>query len=221
MRGEDRTQRYFSEECTDFDASYNNPHQIKDIVRRLTYSYNKKGIDGRLNSLLALIGDGIAGSKILDVGCGPGAYSIKLSKKGALVTAIDYAQGMIDAAKANAKNAAARINFITANFMDFDFSNRFDYVFATGVFDYIGKSEQKEFLRKMAALSNKYVLISFPKKFTLHAFIRIIWLFFLKRIKTYYYTNRDIVNLSSSCNLKEVDRRQINTLRVIKFKKEG
>ena len=53
-----------------------------------------------------------AGSRILDLGCGPGLFSMLLSKAGMEVTAIDYSQKMIDTAKANASEEGLDIEFL-------------------------------------------------------------------------------------------------------------
>jgi len=219
MVREDKTHAYFNKEYADFDASYKEGRGIKDIIRSLTYSVNKKAISGRLGALLNLVGDDIKGVKILEVGCGPGIYSIKLAQKGAIVTGIDYSRGMIDAATNNAEKAGVSAEFILADFMKFETKSKFDYVFATGVIEYIKNAEHVDFINKMKTLSDHYVLISFPKKYILHAFVRNIWLRVFKGIKISFFTGKNINRLAGLCGLKETGRVDSGILWVVKFKK--
>ena len=219
MDNRDKIQQYFEREHVDFDASYSNPKGLKDIVRRASYWYGKKAIEGRLTALINLVGDDIKDKDILEVGYGPGYYSIGLAKKGAKITGIDYAKSMADIAKSNAKKANVEIDFKVADFLADDIDGDFDYVFATGVIEYIEPSQQELFLKKMTAVSNDIVIVSFPKRYVAHAFIREIWLRVIKKIRISFFVNKDISRLSSACGLKEIDRIDVGILWVIKFKK--
>ena len=81
MSQKNSTQVYFNKEHSDFNASYTDSGNLKDVVRRLSYIYNKKAIVGRLESLLNLVGNP-KDKSILEVGTGPGFYAIELAKKG-------------------------------------------------------------------------------------------------------------------------------------------
>jgi 2-polyprenyl-3-methyl-5-hydroxy-6-metoxy-1,4-benzoquinol methylase len=215
----DKTHEYFNREAKDFDASYKSSRGIKDFIRRISYFYNKKAIEGRLEALLSLIGKDIEGKQIFEAGCGPGIYSIRLAQQGAIVTANDYAQTMVDIASANAKASHVNIHFIPGDFFDFHSSDKFDYVFATGVIDYIHPLQSQAFLKHMADLSNNFVIVSFPKKYVLHALIRKLWLNLVKKIAVTFFTNNDIQILASACSLKEVERKDVGILWVVKFRK--
>jgi 2-polyprenyl-3-methyl-5-hydroxy-6-metoxy-1,4-benzoquinol methylase len=211
-----RTQEYFEQEAADFDAAYAAPGQIKDFVRRVAYIYNRKPIEGRQNALVELAGD-VRDKKILEAGCGPGFYSIRLAKAGARVTALDYAQGMVDIARRNAAQAGVDIDFLVGDINYIEIPNTFDITFATGVIEYISPAEHIAFLKRMAALANEHVIASFPKKGILHAFIRNIWLSRFKQVKVTFFTNDDIRRLSREAGLVEVDRRDVGILWVVKF----
>jgi 2-polyprenyl-3-methyl-5-hydroxy-6-metoxy-1,4-benzoquinol methylase len=219
MLTDDKTHEYFNREAKDFDASYRNPRSIKDFLRRISYFYNKKAIEGRLEALLSLIDMDIEGKKILEVGCGPGIYSIRLAQQGAIVTAIDYSQTMLDIASANAITSNVSIHFVLGDFFDFHSDDKFDYVFATGVIDYIQPSRSRAFLRHMADLSNDFVIVSFPKKYVLHAVIRKWWLNLIKRIPVTFFNNNSIQVLASTCGLEEMERKDVGILWVVKFRK--
>src|SRR5882762_2476039 len=96
-----RIQQYFEREAGDFDASYDSSKNIKDVVRRASYFYNKKPLENRLKALLGLVGEAGVNTTILEVGCGPGVYSIQLAGRGATVSAVDYSESMIELARQN------------------------------------------------------------------------------------------------------------------------
>ena len=216
------TKGYFDKEYADFNSSYEagGNKNIKDFIRRASYFYNRKAIAGRLDALLGLAGEDVCGKRVLEVGCGPGFYSIRLAKeKLAKVTAIDYSSGMIRTAENNARINGVNIDFISADFLEHDFKDKFDYVFATGVIEYVEKRRRLDFIKKMTDLTERFVIVSFPKKHVLHALVRKLWLSLFKKIKISFFTSADIEKLSSLCGLKEKERRDVGILWVIKFEK--
>ena len=50
--------------------------------------------------------------RVLDIGCGPGFFSIVLAEQGYQVTAVDLTQAMLDEAKRNAGHLADHIHFL-------------------------------------------------------------------------------------------------------------
>ena len=54
-------------------------------------------------------------------------------------TGIDFAPNMIRLAQetAKAKNMAHACNFVTGDFLQYEFNQKFDFIFAAGVHDYI------------------------------------------------------------------------------------
>ncbi len=215
------TQAYFEKEAMDFNAAYSGePNQIQDWIRRLSYWYNKKPIAGRLNALLDLVGEA-KGKQILEVGCGPGFYSIQLAQRGAQVTALDYAVAMVEAATRNAQRAGVLIDFQHGDILALPESKTFDCVFATGVAEYIAPAALPGFLQKLAKLSRKNVIVSFPKKGILHAWVRSFWLSYFKRVRVQFFDNAAIANLAKQAKLQEIDRRDVGILWVVKFQKQG
>lgn len=64
--------------------------------------------------------------KILDLGCGPGLYSLELSKVGYDVLGVDYSQKSINYARKQAENAQLDTKYIIENILDFRPSYKFD-----------------------------------------------------------------------------------------------
>lgn len=80
-----------------------------DVAKHGGYAYTTEALSGQMSnariskSILAM--DNFAGKKILDVGCGDGAYSFELARSGAaLIVAIDPVEEAIKTAKEKYKN---------------------------------------------------------------------------------------------------------------------
>jgi len=76
------------------------------------------------------------GSKILDIGCGPGTLSLPFARAGAEVTSLDISSGMLGRLKEIAENEALRIETLECSWWTADIDalglrNRFDLVFAS------------------------------------------------------------------------------------------
>jgi 2-polyprenyl-3-methyl-5-hydroxy-6-metoxy-1,4-benzoquinol methylase len=67
-------------------------------------------------------------TEIADFGCGPGLYTNRLSKLGAIVTGIDFSENSIKYAKQAADKDGLKINYVHANYLDFEISKNFDLI---------------------------------------------------------------------------------------------
>lgn len=94
-----------------------------------------------------------AGKSVLDLCCGPGRCSIALAKKGFLVTGVDKTKYLLDRARANARSARARVEWVLQDMRDFVRAESFDLVLSMftsfGYFD--DKREDLLVLRNMLA----------------------------------------------------------------------
>ena len=99
---------------------------------------------------------------ILDAGCGSGQYVVEFAKQGKLVTGLDFAESMLKIAKKSIKDEnLSGVDFLQADFVEYDFSKKYDAVCAMGFFDYI--ENPAPVLKKMVSISNHEVYASFPK----------------------------------------------------------
>lgn len=76
------------------------------------------------------------GSRVLDIGCGPGTLSLPLSKLGAEVTALDISSGMLNRLKDAVKEESLSIDIIECSWWTADidllgFRNEYDLVIAS------------------------------------------------------------------------------------------
>jgi 2-polyprenyl-3-methyl-5-hydroxy-6-metoxy-1,4-benzoquinol methylase len=76
-----------------------------------TSEYQKRFLQPRM---LALAGD-VTGRRVLDLGCGEGAYARELARRGALVTGIDGSSRLIDAARRRTADAGLAVDYHCRN----------------------------------------------------------------------------------------------------------
>jgi SAM-dependent methyltransferase len=67
-------------------------------------------------------------TEIADFGCGPGLYTARLAQRGAIVTGIDFSENSINYAKKVAAEKGLKINYVLANYLDFETKSRFDLI---------------------------------------------------------------------------------------------
>ena len=155
----DRTQTFFHQYANDFDAIYGNQNGVVDSVinrlfrksMRLRY---EKSIEGC---------EPVQGKSVLDIGCGPGHYSITLAQRGASrVVGIDFAEGMLKLASEHARKVGVgeRCNFKVADFYEYPPQDPFDYVIVMGFMDYMPDPEKV--VAKVLSLTRNKAFFSFP-----------------------------------------------------------
>jgi 2-polyprenyl-3-methyl-5-hydroxy-6-metoxy-1,4-benzoquinol methylase len=155
----DRTQTFFHQYANDFDAIYGNQNGVVDSVinrlfrksMRLRY---EKSIEGC---------EPVQGKSVLDIGCGPGHYSITLAQRGASrVEGIDFAEGMLKLASEHAHRVGVsdRCNFKVADFYEYPPQDPFDYVIVMGFMDYMPDPEKV--VAKVLSLTRNKAFFSFP-----------------------------------------------------------
>jgi ubiquinone biosynthesis O-methyltransferase len=92
-------------------------------------------LEGQL--ILELVGD-VGGCRVLDVGCGDGAFALELTKRGAIVTGIDASAAMIDGAKDRAKQRNSDVTFQVAMAEHLPFpADQFDIVTAITILCFV------------------------------------------------------------------------------------
>lgn len=94
---------------------------------------------------------------VLDVGCGAGTDAIYLASRGSNVTAIDISHEAIRIARERAKKASVKVNFITGDFLDFEFDNEnFDFVNDRGCFHHMNPISREDFAMKVNRVLKVY-----------------------------------------------------------------
>lgn len=111
-----------------------------------------------------------AGATVLDAGCGPGALSIMLAKKGCIVTGVDISEpNIVEANKyAESKGLKGRITFLTGDVEHMPFEDQsFEYVVSSHVLEHVpdfakGASE-------LSRIAKHRVIIAIPTCLSLAA----------------------------------------------------
>jgi SAM-dependent methyltransferase len=99
-----------------------------------------------------LVSSGILkpGDRVLDLGCGPGLYSVRLAARGIKVTGVDISERSLDYAMAQSKEKGLNIEFRLDNFFDIDYSHTFDAVLQTnGEINTFSDEKRDELLAKL------------------------------------------------------------------------
>jgi 2-polyprenyl-3-methyl-5-hydroxy-6-metoxy-1,4-benzoquinol methylase len=185
-----QTQDFFHAYAGDFNAIYSNRNGIfTNIINRTL----RKSM--QLRYLKSLEGcSPIAGRTVLDVGCGPGHYGIALARRGAAhVTGIDFAEGMIELARGQAKSAgvAGCCEFLAGDFQKFSPQEAFDYVVVMGFMDYV--AEPEALVRRVLSFTRGKAFFSFPMGGGFLAWQRQVR--YRRRCPLYLYSREDLQRL--------------------------
>lgn len=78
------------------------------------YAAHRPGPPARLYEMLAVLGVGLPGQRVLDLGTGTGLVARELARRGAIVAGTDIAAGQIAAARAEAQREGLTIDFQVA-----------------------------------------------------------------------------------------------------------
>jgi 2-polyprenyl-3-methyl-5-hydroxy-6-metoxy-1,4-benzoquinol methylase len=194
---ETRTATFFDTYAKDFSAIYGNENTpINAVVNRMF----RKSMMLRYERTLAGC-DPIEGKTVIDIGCGPGHYSVALAARGASrVLGVDFASGMIDIAKKRAESAhvADRCTFTLGDFLEVTGDETFDYAVVMGFMDYI--EDPLALMKKVLKVCRGKAFFSFPADGGLLAWQRRIR--YRSRCELYLYTESQIKSLVSSLAIK-------------------
>ena len=153
------TSRFFDGYAKDFDAIYGNANTplnalINGVFRTSMRLRFERSIEGA---------SPVEGKTVLDVGCGPGHYSVTLAQRGAKhVTGLDFAKGMIDIAQARAASAGVegRCRFVYGDFMTAPLEGPYDYTILMGFMDYM--KDARVVMDRALSLTRGKAFFSFP-----------------------------------------------------------
>jgi len=90
-------------------------------------SRNRDFIESSVDWIASRFGVGKE-TEIADFGCGPGLYTSRLAEAGANVTGIDFSKNSIEYAKEAAAQKGLKINYLHANYLEFETEARFDLI---------------------------------------------------------------------------------------------
>ena len=194
---ETRTANFFDTYAKDFSAIYGNENTpVNAVVNR----FLRKSMMLRYERSLAGCNP-IEGKTVIDIGCGPGHYSVALAQRGAArVLGVDFAPGMIDIAnkRAEAAKVTDRCTFTLGDFLDVTGDEKFDYAIVMGFMDYI--ADPLDLMKKVLRVCRGKAFFSFPVAGGLLAWQR--QLRYKSRCELYLYTEPQIRSLIAQLPVK-------------------
>lgn len=156
----ERTSAFFDRYAGGFNAIYGNDNRaferiINQLFRRAMLLRYEKSLAGCRP---------IEGRTVIDIGCGPGHYSVALARAGAAqVLGLDFAPGMLDIAResAQAHGVAQRCSFMLGDFLTYPIPQRFDYAIVMGFMDYV--RDPRPVIARVLQITQSRAFFSFPK----------------------------------------------------------
>lgn len=177
---------YFDRIPLKWDSLYSADRRVSQVFNRLF----RKAIFERFQLTFVHCGD-ISGASVLDIGCGTGQYAVQFAVRGAQrVLGIDFSPSMIDFARglAQQKGVSSRCELRCEDFATASFDEQFEIVIAVGFFDYIDQAGPV--LKKIAGLTGRRFLASFPCSGPLWRVQRAVRYGWLKGCRIYEYRHR-------------------------------
>jgi 2-polyprenyl-3-methyl-5-hydroxy-6-metoxy-1,4-benzoquinol methylase len=119
----------------------NNSEEVRAFFNKLkgprTYLEKRFGVDIRVFITRKLLGE-VAGSIILDIGCGDGALSLQYAGRENRLTLIDLSDKMLEAARKNAPvGRGQNITYLNMNFLEYVPDQPFDIILCVGVLAHV------------------------------------------------------------------------------------
>lgn len=156
----ERTANFFDRYAGDFNAIYGNSNDgFERIVNRLF----RRAMLLRYQRTLERCRP-IEGASVIDIGCGPGHYSVALARAGAgRVLGLDFAPGMLKIAgeAATAAGVAELCTFALGDFLTYPIRDKFDYAVVMGFMDYV--ADPRPAIDRVLAIVRRRGFFSFPK----------------------------------------------------------
>jgi SAM-dependent methyltransferase len=153
--------RRFRGEATRWDAIYSeDTGWIPALWDRLT----RANVRRRFDRTFEVAGD-LRGKTVLDLGCGSGRYLIEAVSRGAArAVGVDVAPEMLSVARtlADRTTGSDRIQLLHGDLLALKLSERFDWVIANGLFDYVEDTSLG--MRRAAEWSRGGVVATFPDR---------------------------------------------------------
>jgi 2-polyprenyl-3-methyl-5-hydroxy-6-metoxy-1,4-benzoquinol methylase len=117
---------------------------------------------GRPQQVFLNVADQITGT-VLDAGCGTGDIALFLARRGRQVTGIDFLAEPIQRAQRKAAERGVSATFLVKDAVALkDWSERFDYVIDSGLFDVFSDQDRQRYVEGLATVLRPGARMSDP-----------------------------------------------------------
>lgn len=125
----------------------------------------RAGRDRMRATLLSWLPDDLAGRRLLDAGCGTGAFSIAAAERGARVVAVDLSPTLVEIARDRAAAAGVldRITFHAGDMLSAP-SGTFDHVVAMDALIHYRAPDMVEMVSRLAARADHSLLFTYAPR---------------------------------------------------------
>ncbi len=133
----------------------------------------RAGRDRMRATMLSMLPENLEGWRILDAGCGAGAMSVELARRGADVTGIDLSPGIVSYATAHLPRieGPGKIRLLSGDMLSPDLG-RFDAVVAMDSLIHYQPKDGVAALANLAGRTNRKIVFTFPPR---TAFLTAFW----------------------------------------------
>lgn len=191
---------FFDEYAEGFDNIYGTSNSLWN---RMVNKYFRKCMHIRYEKTMTGC-QPVEGKRVLDIGCGPGRYSVKLAQMGAAhVYGIDFATAMIDLATQRAQRLGVgdRCFFEQRDFFSIEPDAPFDYAIVMGVMDYV--ADPQALIDQACHMTTSRAFFSFPIDGGLLSWQR--KLRYKKRCDLFMYNREQVQKLFENAPCKRFD----------------
>ncbi len=179
-----RVRERFREKAHAFDDLYDDERPLTRLLR--------PGLFRRRQLAAATVRE-YTKPRVLDVGCGSGRIGeFALDAGASRYVGVDFAEPMIDLARARLERFATRAELIVGDFLDAPLDGPFDVILALGLFDYL--PEPHRFSRRMFDLCAERgcMVASFPTWSLLKGPARKVRYEWIGRCPIFNYSRREL-----------------------------
>ncbi len=151
----DRVEDYFDRSATKVWARLTSDAPVSRIRQTV-----REGRDRMRDIMLERLPFDLRGARVLDAGCGTGAMTAELAKRGADVVAVDIAPQLIDIAKQRLPQGLPGRVFFHAGDMTDAAHGRFDYVMAMDSLIYYAVPDIADIMARLAPRVDRAVVFT-------------------------------------------------------------
>lgn len=121
----------------------------------------RAGRDRMRALMLGWLPEDLHGARVLDAGCGTGAFAVEAARRGADVVAIDLAANLVDVARERTPaDLAGRITYLAGDMLD-PAHGRFDHIVAMDSLIHYRADDARTVIKGLAARANRSTVVTF------------------------------------------------------------